>query len=81
MHIHSVAYISLMIIGPLEAFESQSHLLILFQAVPAIYLAWYILKAFKVMYREEWWKTFLKSLSSYLAYMALLGFAFDVLLH
>ena len=81
MHIHSVAYISLMIIGPLEAFESQSHLLILFQAVPAIYLAWYILKAFKVMYREVWWKTFLKSLSSYLAYMALLGFAFDVLLH
>lgn len=80
MHIHSVAYISLMIIGPLEAIESQSNGVILLQAIPAIYLAWYVFKAFKVMYREVWWKTILKSLGSYLAYMALLGVAFDFIL-
>lgn len=80
MHIHSVAYAVLMIIGPLEAMESKSEMFVFIQAIPATYFAWYLLKAFKVMFREPWWKTIIKTMGVYFIYMAAMGVVFDVVL-
>ena len=81
MHLHTVAYLILMIIGPLEAMESKSASLVFVQAVPAAYFVWYLLKAFKTMYQEAWWNTLFKSLAVFLLYMATLGVVFDYVLN
>lgn len=80
MHMHSVAYFVLMIIGPLESIESKNEVLVLLQLLPAGYYVWYLLTAFKVMYREPWWKTILKAMGVYFVYMATLGVVFDYVL-
>lgn len=81
MHIHSIVYLVLMIIGPLESLESESEFLIILQLIPGTYAVWYLLTAFKVMYREPWWKTILKAMGSYFTYMATLGVVFDYILN
>jgi hypothetical protein len=67
-----------MIISPLEVLE-QSHLAcLLLQIPPVVYLAWYILRAFKVVYQQAWWLIIIKTMAIYMIYMALLGVVFDV---
>lgn len=80
IHIHSIVYLVLMIIGPLESIESKSESLVFVQLIPASYAVWYLLKAFKVMYKEPWWKTILKAMGVYFIYMATLGVVFDFVL-
>lgn len=80
MHMHTVAYIALIVIGPLEALEDKHQIFVWLQAVPTVYLVWYMFSAFKTMYRESWWLTVLKGLAIYLVYMMTLGFVFDVVL-
>lgn len=80
MHLHSMVYVILMIIAPLEAME-QSHIaFLLLQIPPVLYLTWYILSAFKVVYQQVWWQTIMKSIAIYMIYMALLGVVFDVVM-
>ena len=50
MHIHSVAYFALAIIGPLEKLEQQHLIFLALQSIPALYLVWYFFAAFKTMY-------------------------------
>ncbi len=80
MHIHSVVYFVLMIIGPLESMELKSGLLVIAQFVPGTYAVWYLMTAFKVMYRESWSKTIFKAICVYFCYMAILGVVFDFIL-
>jgi len=80
LHIHSVSYLVLMIIGPLELLEKEHQAYIVLQAPPALYLLWYFLKAFKTMYQASWLVTVLKFLLIYIVYMGTLGFVFDVVL-
>jgi Protein of unknown function (DUF3667) len=80
MHIHSIFYLVLMIIGPLESIESKSKYLVIVQLIPAIYAVWYLVTAFKVMYRESWLKTIFKVMGVYFIYMATLGVVFDYIL-
>jgi len=78
MHLHSMAYIFLMIISPLEVME-QSHItFLLLQIPPVLYLTWYVLRAFKVVYQQAWWLIIIKTMAIYMIYMALLGVVFDV---
>lgn len=80
MHLHSMAYIFLMIISPLEVME-QSHItFLLLQILPVIYLTWYVLSAFKVVYQQAWWLIIIKTMAIYMIYMALLGLVFDVMM-
>ena len=81
MHLHSIVYFVLLIIIPLEIIESKNKSLVILQFIPAIYAVWYLLTAFKVMYREPWWKTILKAMSVYFIYMAALGVVFDYILN
>jgi len=80
MHIHSVGYLLLAMVGSLENFEQKHSILILLQGPAAIYFTWYYFTAFKTMYLEPWWKILLKSVAIYFIYMATLGFVFDQLL-
>ena len=80
MHVHSVVYFILMIIGPLESIELKSVLLVIAQLIPGTYAVWYLLTAFKVMFRESWSKTIFKSICVYFSYMAILGVVFDFIL-
>ncbi|MEW6983465.1 DUF3667 domain-containing protein [Colwelliaceae bacterium 6471] len=80
LHIHSVGYLVLILIGPLEALERQHPAYLALQAPLLLYLLWYFLKAFKTMYLASWLVTAFKSLLVYLAYMATLGLVFDVVL-
>lgn len=80
MHLHSIVYLMLMIIAPLEAVE-QSHLIFfLLQVPPTLYLIWYVFTAFKTVYQQNWWKTLGKASAVYIIYMAVLGVVFDVVL-
>jgi len=80
MHLHSMVYLILMVIAPLEAME-QSHLaFLLLQIPPVLYLTWYILTAFKVVYQQAWRQIIIKAGAIYMIYMALLGIAFDVVM-
>jgi hypothetical protein len=80
MHIHSIAYVVLIIIGPLEVLGAENGFLAYLQSIPAAYFTWYLFKASKVMYRESWWKTIAKVVAIYFIYMAALGVTFDYLL-
>ncbi|WP_286261333.1 DUF3667 domain-containing protein [Thalassotalea atypica] len=80
LHIHSVGYLVLILIGPLEVLERQHILFIALQAPLLLYLLWYFPKAFKTMYQASWLVTAFKSLLVYLVYMATLGLVFDVVL-
>ncbi len=80
LHIHSVGYLALILIAPLEALERQHPAYLALQAPILLYFLWYFLKAFKTMYLASWLITALKSLLIYLAYMASLGLVFDVVL-
>jgi len=80
LHIHTVGYLVLILIGPLEVLETQ-HLEYLILQIPVLlYLLWFFLKAFKTMYQASWAVTAFKSLLVYLVYMATLGLVFDVVL-
>jgi hypothetical protein len=78
MHIHSVVYLCLMFVAPLEAFEHISPILLLLQFPPTIYLIWYIFTAFKTMFHATWPVTIFKACAIYFIYMAMLGIVFDV---
>ena len=80
MHIHSIAYVILALIGPLERLE-QNHLVFTLLQIPAgVYFLWYFLVAFKTMYQQSWGHTVIKSFAIYFVYMAALGLVFDQLL-
>ena len=80
LHIHSVGYLVLILMGPLEVLERQNLGFLALQAPLLLYLIWYFLKAFKTMYQASWFITAFKSLIVYLVYMATLGIVFDVVL-
>ena len=80
MHLHSMVYLVLILIAPLEAMEQFHIAFLLLQIPPVLYLTWYILTAFKVVYQQAWWKMILKSMAIYMIYMALLGIMFDVVM-
>ena len=80
LHIHSVAFLALIVIAPLQALEEHHLTFLALQAPILIYLIWYFLKAFKTMYQETWFDTAFKCSLVYLAYMATLGLVFDVIL-
>lgn len=80
MHLHSIIYLTLMIIAPLEALE-QSHLVfLLLQIPPTLYLGWYIYTAFKTVYQQSRWKTIGKVSAIYIIYFSVLGIVFDVVM-
>lgn len=80
LHLHSVGYLVLILISPLEVLEKQHLAYLILQAPVLCYLRWYFLKAFKTMYQASWLVTACKSLLVYLVYMATLGLVFDVVL-
>lgn len=80
LHIHSVGYLVLMLIAPLERLESVHQIFMFLQIPPALYFLWYFITAFKTMYRQSWPRTLLKSALMYLIYMGTLGIMFDVVL-
>jgi len=80
MYLHSMAYIILMVIAPLEAMEKSHVIFFLLQIPPILYLTWYVLIAFKVVYQQAWWQIIIKSFAIYMIYMALLGIVFDVVM-
>ena len=80
LHTHSLAYLVLMVIGPLEANESKHIILVLLQIPPFLYLLWYIVKSVKVVYQQSWYFTLAKTAAVVFLYMGLLGIAFDVVL-
>ncbi|MDF2178874.1 DUF3667 domain-containing protein [Aliiglaciecola sp. CAU 1673] len=80
LHLHSVSYLALILIGPLEVLESQHQAFLALQAPILLYLLWYFVKAFKTMYQASWFVTACKSFFVYLIYMATLGLVFDVIL-
>ncbi|SFD67926.1 DUF3667 domain-containing protein [Pseudoalteromonas denitrificans] len=80
MHLHSMAYIILMVIAPLEAMERSHVIFLLLQIPPILYMTWYVLRAFKVVYQQAWWLIIIKSMAIYMVYMALLGIVFDVVM-
>jgi hypothetical protein len=79
MHIHSVVYITLLVIAPLEAFEQQSPLLLALQVPPFLYLVWYVFMAFRTVFKEQWKKIIIKASAAYMIYMSILGVVFDIL--
>lgn len=80
MHLHSVAYLVLLITGALETSEQQHLIFVILQVLPAGYFVWYVLQAFKTMFQESWLSTLLKSAAIYFVYMSTLGLVFDVVL-
>lgn len=80
MHIHSVVYLALLIIAPLEAYENQHITFLILQVPPVTYLIWYIFTAFKVVYEKSWLETIIKASAIYLIYMGTLGIMFDIVL-
>ena len=80
MHLHTIAYLALLLIGSLESMEQQSALFVLLQVFPAAYFIWYVLVAFKTMFQESILSTMVKSGAIYFVYMATLGLVFDVIL-
>ncbi len=78
MHLHSVVYLVLILIAPLEAMEQSHMIFLLLQIPPVMYLTWYIFSAFKIVYQQVWWKIIVKSIAIYMIYMAILGIVFDV---
>lgn len=80
MHLHTVGYLALMIIGPLESLE-ESHVTFLYlQVLPTVYLLWYVFVAFKTMYCRTWPVTAVKTIAIYMVYMATFGIVFDAVL-
>jgi hypothetical protein len=80
LHIHSIVYLTLLIVTPLEANESRHAVFMWLQIPPTIYLGWYFVKSFKHVFSEGWLQTVIKSGAIFIIYMAVLGFAFDVVL-
>lgn len=80
MHIHSVAYLVLTFVGPLEAMEKYHQVFLFLQGPFILFYVWYFFSAFKTMYQESWPITILKVSGVYLVYMASLGVVFDVML-
>lgn len=80
MHLHSIGYLALLLIGPFESIESRHTLFITLQAIPLFYLVWYFFNAFKTMYAQSWPVTILKTSAIYFIYMATFGVVFDVVL-
>lgn len=80
LHMHSVGYLVLLFIAPLEAVEQRHQLFLFLQALPALYFLWYFLQSFKTMYVQSWPMTILKALGVYTVYMGTLGLVFDVVL-
>lgn len=80
MHLHSMVYLILILIAPLEAMEQSHVIFLLLQIPPVLYMAWYVLTAFKTVYQQVWWQIIIKAGAIYMIYMALLGIVFDVVM-
>lgn len=80
LHIHTMSYFVLILMGPLEVLEQKHTAFLILQAPILVYALWYFIKAFKTMYQASWWVTILKSGVIYLVYMASMGVMFDVVL-
>ena len=80
LHIHTIVYLALIIIAPLEANEARHVLFVWLQLPPAIYLGWYYFSAYKRVYAESWLMILIKAGAIFMIYMGLLGIAFDVVL-
>jgi hypothetical protein len=80
MHLHSIVYLMLMLIAPIEALEQYHQVFLLLQIPPTAYLIWYIFTAFKTVYQQSWWKILVKASVIYMVYMAILGIVFDVVM-
>jgi len=80
MHLHSIVYLMLMIIAPLEVMEKTHPIFLLLQIPPTCYIAWYIFTSFKTVYQQSWWVTIAKASLVYMIYMAILGVVFDVVM-
>lgn len=80
LHVHTMSYLVLILMGPLEVLEQKHTVFLLLQAPILVYALWYFIKAFKIMYQASWWATILKSGVIYLVYMASMGVMFDVVL-
>lgn len=80
LHIHTLVYLVLMVIAPLEANETRHIALMWLQIPPSLYLGWYYFMAFKRVFEQSWLLTIIKSGAIFIVYMALLGIAFDVVL-
>lgn len=80
IHLHCMAYLVLMVIAPLEAFERNHLVLSLLQLPPSLYFVWYFAVAFKTMFRQSWWLSAAKALGIFTIYMGAMGIVFDVFL-
>ncbi|TLX45558.1 hypothetical protein C1E24_18380 [Pseudoalteromonas phenolica] len=80
LHVHTMSYLVLILMGPLEVLEQKHSVFLLLQAPILLYALWYFITAFKTMYQASWWVTILKSGLIYLVYMATMGVMFDVVL-
>lgn len=80
MHLHSIVYIMLIVIAPLEIYEKTHSAFLLLQIPPTLYLTWYIFKSFKTVYQQSWKVTIAKASLVYMIYMAILGIVFDVVM-
>ena len=80
LHTHTLVYLVLMIIAPLEANETKHISLLLLQIPLSLYLVWYFIQSVKTVYQESWLWTLTKSGVVFFVYMGLLGIAFDVVL-
>jgi hypothetical protein len=80
LHIHTVSYLALIIMGPFEILDEQYPWLIMIQAPILLYFIWYFVMAVKTMYQASWPITILKSSALYLVYIASMGLMFDVIL-
>lgn len=80
MHLHSIVYLMLMVIAPLEVMEKNHVIFLLLQVPASLYLIWYILTAFKTVFKQTWLITFSKVVAIYIIYIAMLGIVFDVVM-
>jgi len=80
MHIHTLVYLVLMVITPLEANEVRHTAFVWLQIPPSLYLGWHYLVAFHRVYEQPWTKTVIKSVVIFMIYISILGIAFDVIL-
>ena len=81
VHVHSIAYLAIALIIPLEARESEYPFLILFQFLLMGYLVVYLSVSLKRFYEQSWAKTGLKFIGLFLLYASVMGIIFDYAVH
>ena len=77
LHVHSLTYLLLMVILPMNRFENM-HLILFWLQYPFIaYLAFYPLMALKTMYGNSWLYTLLVYMLTFVLYMASIGLGLE----